>query len=267
MARFIQASKRSLFSLTHKTLIQLFHYQDQNRHVLQSYVKPTSNFILQTRNHTSVAHKSPCESNILRIIDNEIEYQSEYAPPTQSGAKYNSFAIDRREGQQFITLSGKFGENEEIKIEATMFDGSEVIPRVGDDDHGEDLRLHISLIVNVSKEEDGKLKVMEFLCSAWPDGLEIQKVYTMQEGLVAAPYMGPNFRFFLLVTDCVVTLCLQFLNYFRRLHKELQNALHGFLDARGVNSEFCMFFHQYMMNKDRIEFIHWLEKIKNFVEK
>ncbi|KAK6912528.1 Mitochondrial glycoprotein [Dillenia turbinata] len=238
MACFLQASKRSLLPSTTKTLIHLFHYQHQNRHFLQSYSKHTSDFILQTRNHTSVAYKSPCESNILRIIDNEIEYQSEYAHPTQ----YNSFAIDRRKGQQFITLSSKFGENEEIKIEATMFNGSEIIPQVGDDDSREDLRLHIGLIINISEEEDGKLKDMEFLCSAWQDALEIQKVYTVKwDGLVAAPYMGPNFR----VAEYVAWI-------FR---------------GRGVNSEFCMFLHDYMMSKDRIEFIHWLGKIKNFVER
>jgi complement component 1 Q subcomponent-binding protein len=51
------------------------------------------------------------------------------------------------------------------------------------------------------------------------------------------------------------------------LNKELQKRLREYLEARGVNDELSFFLHDYMLNKDRIELIQWLGKVKSFVEK
>lgn len=151
--------------------------------------------------------------------------------------------MDDRPGNQWITLRGKFGENETIKIEATMFDGSVVVQKSGDDSTAEDVRLHISLLVDVSKGGECDL---EFVCSSWPDHIEIQKVYVYRrDGSSKWPYMGP---------------------YFRDFDKKLQNALLDFLKARGVNNDLSVFLHQFMANKDRTELIRWLEKTMSLVE-
>lgn len=152
--------------------------------------------------------------------------------------------MEDRPGEQWITLRGKFGENETIKIEATMFDGSVIIPKSGDDSTAENVCLHISLLVDISKGEECDL---EFVCSAWPDSIEIQKVYIFRrDGSLPRPYMGPNFM---------------------DLDKKLQNALFDFLKARGVNDDLSVFLHEFMMNKDRSELIQWLTNAKSFVEK
>ena len=107
--------------------------------------------------------------------------------------EFNSFNVEDQPGEQWIRLRGKFGENETIKIEATMFDGSVIVPKPGDDSSGEDVRLHISLLVDISKGEGCDL---EFICSAWPDHIEIQKVYILnRDRSLSQPYMGPNFRY------------------------------------------------------------------------
>lgn len=56
----------------------------------QTFSSPRiSNVLSQTLGFSNSAHvaesvtKSPFESNILRILRNEIEYQAEYAPPHQ----------------------------------------------------------------------------------------------------------------------------------------------------------------------------------------
>lgn len=91
-------------------------------------------------------------------------------------------------------MRGKFGDTEDIKIEVTMFDGYEVIPKLGDDSPGENLRLHISLLVDISKGDGSN--DLEFVCSAWPDSLEVQKVYIIQrDRILARPYVGPDFRY------------------------------------------------------------------------
>jgi len=112
---------------------------------------------------------------------------------TQPLGSFNFFSVEDRPGEQFVRLRRKFEEKEDIKIEATMFDGCVSIPKAGDDTDGEDIRLHISLLVDIHKGEgsDG----LGFVCSAWPDGLEIMKVYMLRgNGMLPKAYMGPNVR-------------------------------------------------------------------------
>ncbi|KAI7989799.1 Uncharacterized protein LOK49_LG13G02728 [Camellia lanceoleosa] len=241
MARFLQASRRSLLSSCRTLMPQFLQHQfsrQPNRHI--------PNFLAQSRTQmsTGTLQKSPFDSNIIRILRNEIQYQSEYAPPCLPAMEFHAFTVEDRPGEQWITLRGKFGENETIKIEATMFDGSVIVPKSGDDSTAENVCLHISLLVDISKGEECDL---EFVCSAWPDSIEIQKVYIFRrDGSLPRPYMGPNFR---------------------DLDKKLQNALFDFLKARGVNDDLCVFLHEFMMNKDRSELIQWLTNAKSFVEK
>lgn len=106
----------------------------------------------------------------------------------------HEFTIEDHLGEQWITLRSKFQQNEEIKIEATMFDGSISVPKSGDET-SENVRLHISLLVDIWKKEGGE--ALEFVCSAWPDSLEVQNVYVFRrEGLQSSqPYMGPNIKY------------------------------------------------------------------------
>ncbi|TXG46291.1 hypothetical protein EZV62_025983 [Acer yangbiense] len=48
-------------------------------------------------------------------------------------------------GEQWIRLKGNFGENQDIKVEATMFDGSIPVSKAGGP--GQDVKLHISLVI------------------------------------------------------------------------------------------------------------------------
>jgi len=112
----------------------------------------------------------------------------------QPDTKFNSFTVEERRGEQVVTIKGKFGECEDIRIEATMFDGCEHVPAYGDDSSGVNVRLHLSLIVDISKGEGEN--ELEFVCSAWPDSLNVEKVFLLRRGRMAArPYIGPDFRF------------------------------------------------------------------------
>ncbi|XP_050365840.1 uncharacterized protein At2g39795, mitochondrial [Argentina anserina] len=232
LIRIAQTSLRNCSSGSPKTPIN----GHPNPPLLQFHSRPYASEALPT---------SPLTANILRILRTEIEYRSESAPPHQPPTKFNSFVVEDRPGEQWITMRSKFGDSEEIKIEVTMFDGYESVPKTRDDSYGQDLHLHISVLVEISKG-DGSSD-LEFLCSAWPDRLEVQKVYVLNRGrMPAKPYLGPDFR---------------------DVNKEIQNKLCGYLEARGVNDELSFFLHQYMMNKDRIELIRWLGNLKLAVEK
>ncbi|KAG8656822.1 hypothetical protein MANES_03G010800v8 [Manihot esculenta] len=160
--------------------------------------------------HTNT--KSPFEANILRILHNEIEYQVEYAPPHQHATKFNSFVVQDRPGGQWMTMKGTYNDSEEIKLEVTMFDGYESVPKLGDDSSGEDVRLHISVLVDISKRSGDD--ALEFVCSAWRDCLEIHKLYLFSPNSMASrPYLGPHFR---------------------NLSSQLQQRLREILEARGA---------------------------------
>lgn len=90
-----------------------------------------------------------------------------------------------------------------------MFDGCIFIPKLDDDFNenditGQELRPHISLLVDISKGED--CDMLEFVCSAWPDSLEIQKVFIYRHGrLLPRPWLGPGFKYdFFLFSDTLV---------------------------------------------------------------
>ncbi|KAG9154434.1 hypothetical protein Leryth_024816 [Lithospermum erythrorhizon] len=187
-----------LLKTIHKFLIkpQKTSYYVQNPYIKQPLY--SRNGLVGTHFvHTSAdvaALKSPLESNMLRIIYKEIDYQLQYAPPQKPDSKYDTFTVEDHPGEQWVTLKGKSSDNENINIEATMFDGFVDSPQVGGEGWGVNPRLHLSLLIDVWKGEGTER--LEFVCSAWPDRLEIQKVFILRcDALPTQPYMGPNIRY------------------------------------------------------------------------
>lgn len=112
----------------------------------------------------------------------------------QPVTEFDRFVVEDRPGQQWITLTSKSAEGENVKIEATMFDGSILAPKSGDEDTEEVVQLHISMLVDIWRGEESS--AMEFVCSAWPASLEIQKVYMLnRDDSPAQPYMGPDIKY------------------------------------------------------------------------
>ncbi|GFZ17235.1 mitochondrial glycoprotein family protein [Actinidia rufa] len=160
--------------------------------------------------------KSAFEGNLLRLLRNEIHYELEHSPPSQPVPEFNSFTVDERQGEQWIRLSAE-----------------------------EEVTLHITLIVDIYKGEGNE--VLEFVCSAWPDSIEIRKIFMRSRDQMAGqPYMGPGFK---------------------GLDDELQESLYEFLEARGIDDDLAAFLHEYMKNKDKTEFIQWMGTVKTFIEK
>lgn len=54
---------------------------------------------------------------------------------------------------------------------------------------------------------------------------------------------------------------------FRDLKAKVQETFYEYLDVRGVNNELAVFLHEYMMNKDRIELLRWMDSLKSFMER
>ncbi|KAL6137828.1 hypothetical protein ACLB2K_063117 [Fragaria x ananassa] len=204
---------------------------------------------LLVRTYISEMRKSAFEGNMLRLLRNEIQYELDRSPPNEPASEFNSFTVDNRSGEQWISMKKKFGHNEDIKIEATMFDGSVPVSKPGGTGSGggggQDVQLHISMIVDISKGKGGK--TLEIMCSVWPDTIEINKLFVRKpENMLAQPYTGPEFK---------------------ELDDELQDSLYEFLEARGIGDDLAIFLHSYMKNKDKTEFMKWMGTVKSYIEK
>lgn len=135
----------------------------------------------------------------------------DYYKHTQPPRSYGPFSVEERPGEQWISLKRKFGEEEEIKIEATMFDKS--VPTSKSTKTEPEFLLHITFIVNISKESAGE-ETLEIMCSAWPDNIEISKL-CVRKGVKTSPssYGGPEFEYgdlipFLEHKNLMMILCL-----------------------------------------------------------
>ena len=62
-----------------------------------------------------------------------------------------------------------------------------------------------------------------------------------------------------------ISLCYWFFD--RELDDDLQDSLYEFLEARDINDELAAFLHEYIKNKDKTEFIRWMQTVKSFIEK
>ncbi|MBA0622977.1 hypothetical protein Godav_008475 [Gossypium davidsonii] len=229
MAWLIRPLRRTLFSPSLRT--PLLHQH------------PNSTSFSNSRNYISDMRKSAFQDNILRLLRKEIQYEHDHCPPKQPTTRFNSFTVDDRSGEQWIRLKRKFGEKEDITIDVTMFDGSVPVPDSGQVQSDE--QLHITFIVNISKGDDSD--VLEIVCSAWPNTIDIQKFYVRGCNRTANhPYTGPEFK---------------------ELDEQLQDSLYEFLEERSINDGLAIFLHEYMKNKDKTEFIRWLQTVKSHIEK
>ncbi|XP_078150935.1 mitochondrial glycoprotein family protein [Carex rostrata] len=209
----------------------------------------------QTRSLIAGMRRSALKETLLRALRSEISYESSHLPPSPLETHFNSFTIDPREGEQWVSLT-RSDDQEEIKIDATLFDGAAPETRSGvvADSDGSNQRLHITLAVEVSKKDsdlnpdlDSGGIIMQFLCSAWPDAMDVDRVYAGPRGIHAIkPYLGPAFK---------------------DLDEEMQKTVQDYLEERGVNDELAAFLHKYAANKDRTEHIRWLRNIESYLKK
>lgn len=133
-----------------------------------------------------------------------------------------------------------------------MFDGLAPIPEHLQRVYEGEERLHSSVTVEVRKgeeedEDDGSVLVI--VCSAWPESIEVKKVFPVKKesGKAAKqPNMSRNFK---------------------DLSEEMQKSILDFLEQREINNELAEFIHVYMANKDRVELYRWLNTIKAYIEK
>ncbi|KAL1221030.1 hypothetical protein V5N11_012293 [Cardamine amara subsp. amara] len=241
MARLLRCLRRTVIFSSSSPSIS---YRNP-RICVQSNQKPsflTSRKFLSSGSYVSEMRRSAFEGNILRLIRSEIQSELDHSPPLQPEDRFGPFTVDERPGEQWISLRRKFGDKEDIKIEATMFDGSVPSSKSASSDP-DDVQLHITFIVNISK---GDGETFEIMCSAWPDTIQISRFFVRKSSKNSPnAYTGPEFQ---------------------EMEDELQDSLYRFLEERCISDDLAEFLHRYMKNKDKAEYIRWMETVKSYVE-
>ncbi|XP_072977716.1 uncharacterized protein At2g39795, mitochondrial-like [Typha angustifolia] len=207
---------------------------------------------------TAVAKKPSSGSTLLRVIDSEIKCAEECDDHdrVEEIPKGFPFEIKDDKGMNIITLRRSY-QREEIEVVVSMpslVTGEEPDNdrEADDDEDGDDKdnekpsQSSIPLTVNVSKGEGPSL---EFNCTAYPDEIVIDSMSVREnnpseEEMIA--YEGPDFN---------------------DLDENLQKAFHKYLEIRGISPMTTNFLHEYMINKDSREYLHWLKNLKQFFEK
>ncbi|CAD6265363.1 unnamed protein product [Miscanthus lutarioriparius] len=156
-----------------------------------------SSHFLGTRTYISDMRRSALVDRLLRSVRSEISSLNNFAPPP-SPPPPTPFTVVDRPGEQWARLRRVFpaaeGEEEEVRVDATLVDGALPPSRSGADTGGQP-RLHISVKVEVSKAARPGV-VLTFECSAWPDEMEVRRVFLVRRGGPAPvqQYVGRQFR-------------------------------------------------------------------------
>jgi hypothetical protein len=185
--------------------------------------------------------------------------------------------VEDRPGEQWVRLRATRRGTEEIKIDATLFDGAaepgpdaSLFNRVEALEQGP--RLHLSLIVEVARAD----RVLGFICSAWPDDLAVRHVLTLRgAGAAAGDRSGRDFAYGPILQcfwpshfgSSVVSEFYFLASRCRKLEPAEREAVKKFLQEREVDTELAEFLHEYVANKEKMEMLRWLKTVESFVQK
>ncbi|KAF8779078.1 hypothetical protein HU200_003046 [Digitaria exilis] len=205
--------------------------------------------LLPSRTYISDMRRSAFIDRLLRSVRSEISLLANSNPPPSPPAPA-PFAVEDRPGEQWARLRRVFpsadGEEEEVKVDASLVDGALPPSRSGADTGGPP-RLHITVKVEVSKAARPGV-ALNFECSAWPDEIEVQRIFPVRRGgpVPVQQYVGRQFS---------------------ELDEEMQTAVRDYLEKRGVDDDLATFLHAYMENKEHTELIRWLKNIESHIKK
>ncbi|GAB2299726.1 hypothetical protein Dimus_033781 [Dionaea muscipula] len=190
--------------------------------------------------------RTSSDESLLAVIESEIKCAQETEEPAQAPEFPGEFPfkIEDNPGQQTITLTREY-DGEMITVEVSMPD---LITSENDEDNDADDegggQSTIPFLVSVAKKDGPTL---EFGCSAFCDEINIDslslKSPDASEDQIA--YEGPDFS---------------------DLDENLQKGFHKYLEIRGIKPSTANFLHQYMIQKDSMEYLRWLEELKKFIK-
>jgi complement component 1 Q subcomponent-binding protein len=196
------------------------------------------------------------------LLEERAHEAAAYEPSAiATGGAPEPFKIHEQDGDAEVTLTRKFGDNEEVSItffaQEEPYDDADFDDDFDDeedeledddldlDDDDEGIAIDFNVIVS---KVDGSAH-LDFDCVTDGEIIEIRHIsfesYDEENPILGTNYSGPNFE---------------------DLEETIQDKFHDYLEERGINSDLASFIVEYHLDKEQREYTSWLEKVSKFVK-
>ncbi|KAK4593492.1 hypothetical protein RGQ29_017561 [Quercus rubra] len=218
------------------------------RKTLSALRQPCLSIACRRHSSTNTTVSSAVNSMLLRSLkDHYLEVSKMVPPPKVSPPASFTILAGALDGNGPV-LKRTFNDNEEINISVMRL--ANIIPagNVDDNDVDDDSINQLFLHVNVSKP--GQQDSLHFLCGLYPDALGIHSVSMRPKaessGILVVPsqYTGPVFE---------------------DLDESMRDALHSYIDERGVNESLFPFLQAWLYVKDHRNLMRWFKSVGIFI--
>uniref|UniRef100_A0A7N0TPZ3 Mitochondrial acidic protein MAM33 n=1 Tax=Kalanchoe fedtschenkoi TaxID=63787 RepID=A0A7N0TPZ3_KALFE len=190
---------------------------------------------------------SVVDSMLLRSLKDHYMEASKTRPPPRVSPPEPFSIVEGAIGNNGPVLRRTYGK-EEINVSVMRL--ANVIPDGGDEDDGDDGFNQLFVHVDVSKP--GQKEGLHFFCGLYPDALGIHSVSLRPKPdqstgflMVPSKYNGPAFG---------------------DLDEKMKEALHEYIDARGINESLFPFLQAWLYVKDHRKAICWFKSIGSFIK-
>ncbi|XP_034703045.1 mitochondrial acidic protein MAM33 isoform X1 [Vitis riparia] len=203
--------------------------------------------VLQARRMISsrpppVSVSSAVNSMLLRSLRDHYLEVSKMTPPPKVSPPSPFSIIKGALDSDGPVLKRSYG-NEEISIYVMRL--ANIIP--GGDDEDDNIN---QLFLHVQVSKPGQKDSLHFLCGLYPDALGIHSVSMrpklQSSGFLVLPsqYNGPVFQ---------------------DLNERMRDALHSYIEERGVNESLFPFLQAWLYVKDHRNLMHWFQRVGTFI--
>ncbi|THG21647.1 uncharacterized protein At2g39795, mitochondrial-like [Camellia sinensis] len=199
--------------------------------------------MIASRRSSSVS--SAVNSMLIRSLKEHYFEVSKMTPPPKVNPP-SPFMIGKGALDNNLPVLKRAYGDEEINLYVMRL--ANIIPGGGDDD-GDDGINQLFLHVDISKP--GQKDSLHFLCGLYPDALGIHsvsmrpKLETSGFFVVPTTYNGPVFR---------------------DLDEGMRDALHGYIEERGINESLFPFLQAWLYVKDHRNLMRWFKSVGTLVD-
>ncbi|KAK9156914.1 hypothetical protein Scep_003488 [Stephania cephalantha] len=188
---------------------------------------------------------SAVNSLLLRSLKEHYLEVSKMNPPPKVSTPSPFSVVKGALDSNGPVLQRTYGDDEEIRVSVMRL--ANIIPAGGDEDDEDSIN---QLFLHVDVSRLGRERSLHFLCGLYPDAVGIHSVslkpkfQSLQAFAVPKKYDGPVFQ---------------------DLDEKTRDALHGFIEERGINETLFPFLQAWLYVKDHRNLMRWFKSVGNFV--
>ncbi|XP_062175134.1 uncharacterized protein At2g39795, mitochondrial [Alnus glutinosa] len=194
----------------------------------------------------STTASSAVNSLLLRSLKDHYLEVSRMSPPAKVSPPAPFTVVKGSLDGNGPVLKRSYGNDEEINVSVMRL--ANIVPGGGGEDDGDDSINQLFVHVDVSKP--GQPEHVHFLCGLYPDALGIHSISMRPKaensGFLVVPnqYAGPVFQ---------------------DLDESMRDALHSYIEERGINESLFPFLQAWLYVKDHRNLMHWFKSVGTFI--